>query len=35
MRHYDAIKAGIETIRKAHAICPLTLVESEYYNCWL
>lgn len=30
IKHWGLSEAGIETIRKAHAICPLTVVESEY-----
>lgn len=30
IRHWGLSEAGNETIRKAHAICPLTVVESEY-----
>ena len=30
INHWGLSEAGVETIRKAHAICPLTVVESEY-----
>lgn len=30
IKHWGLSEAGIETIKKAHAICPLTVVESEY-----
>ena len=30
IKHWGLSEAGVETIRKAHAICPLTVVESEY-----
>ncbi|GFP76334.1 aldo/keto reductase [Clostridium fungisolvens] len=34
IRHWGLSEAGIETIKKAHAICPLTVVESEYSMIW-
>jgi aryl-alcohol dehydrogenase-like predicted oxidoreductase len=34
IKHWGLSEAGIETIRKAHAICPLTVVESEYSMIW-
>lgn len=30
IKHWGLSEAGIETIRKAHAFCPVTVVESEY-----
>lgn len=30
IKHWGLSEAGNETIKKAHAICPLTVVESEY-----
>lgn len=30
IKHWGLSEAGIDTIKKAHAICPLTVVESEY-----
>ena len=30
IKYWGLSEAGIETIRKAHAICPVTVVESEY-----
>ncbi len=30
IRHWGLSEAGIMTIRRAHAVCPLTAVESEY-----
>jgi aryl-alcohol dehydrogenase-like predicted oxidoreductase len=30
IRHWGLSEAGIEIIRKAHEICPVTVVESEY-----
>lgn len=34
IRHWGLSEAGIETIKKAHAVCPLTVVESEYSMLW-
>jgi aryl-alcohol dehydrogenase-like predicted oxidoreductase len=34
IKHWGLSEAGIETIKKAHAICPLTVVESEYSMLW-
>lgn len=34
IKHWGLSEAGIETIKKAHAICPLTAVESEYSMMW-
>lgn len=34
INHWGLSEAGIETIKKAHAICPLTVVESEYSMLW-
>ena len=34
IRHWGLSEAGIETIKKAHAICPVTVVESEYSIMW-
>lgn len=34
IKHWGLSEAGIETIKKAHAICPLTVVESEYSMIW-
>jgi aryl-alcohol dehydrogenase-like predicted oxidoreductase len=30
IRHWGLSEAGVETIRKAHAVCPVSVVESEY-----
>ena len=32
--HWGLSEAGIQTIRRAHAVCPLTAVESEYSMWW-
>ncbi|MCR3761657.1 aldo/keto reductase [Clostridium felsineum] len=34
IKHWGLSEAGLETIEKAHAICPLTVVESEYSMIW-
>jgi hypothetical protein len=30
IRHWGLSEAGVETIRKAHAVCPVSVVEREY-----
>ncbi len=30
IRHWGLSEAGLETIRKGHEVCPVTVVESEY-----
>jgi aryl-alcohol dehydrogenase-like predicted oxidoreductase len=34
IRHWGLSEAGVKTIRRAHAVCPLTAVESEYSMWW-
>lgn len=34
IRHWGLSEAGVETIRKAHAVCPLTAIQSEYSMMW-
>lgn len=34
IRHWGLSEAGIQTIRRAHAVCPLAAVESEYSMWW-
>ena len=34
IKYWGLSEAGAETIRKAHAICPLTAVQSEYSMMW-
>ncbi|MBX6361744.1 MAG: aldo/keto reductase [Acidobacterium ailaaui] len=34
VRHFGMSEAGIETIRKAHAVQPVTAVQSEYSLFW-
>lgn len=34
IKHWGLSEAGIDTIRRAHAVCPVTAVESEYSMWW-
>jgi aryl-alcohol dehydrogenase-like predicted oxidoreductase len=34
IRHWGLSEAGVGTIRRAHAVCPVTAVESEYSMWW-
>ncbi|MBV4417958.1 aldo/keto reductase [Clostridium tyrobutyricum] len=34
IKHWGLSEAGVDTIRKAHAVCALTAVESEYSMMW-
>lgn len=34
VKHFGMSEAGVETIRRAHAILPVTAVESEYSMMW-
>ncbi|MEA4846058.1 MAG: aldo/keto reductase [Clostridiaceae bacterium] len=34
IRHWGLSEAGVQTIRRAHGICPLAAVESEYSMWW-
>ena len=34
IRHWGLSEAGVGTIRRAHAVCPLTAVQSEYSMWW-
>ena len=34
MRHWGVSEAGVQTIRRAHAVFPLTAVQSEYSMWW-
>lgn len=34
IRHWGLSEAGAQTIRRAHATCPLTAVQSEYSMMW-
>ncbi|MFX3616521.1 MAG: aldo/keto reductase [Sporolactobacillus sp.] len=34
IRHWGLSEAGVQTIRRAHVVCPLTAVQSEYSMWW-
>ncbi len=34
IRHWGLSEAGVRTIRRAHAVCPVTAVQSEYSMMW-
>ncbi|WP_308017512.1 aldo/keto reductase [Alkalihalobacillus deserti] len=34
IKHWGLSEAGVETIRRAHAIQPLTAIQSEYSMMW-
>ena len=34
VKHWGLSEAGVETIRKAHAVLPLTAIQSEYSMMW-
>lgn len=34
IRHWGLSEAGIQTIRRAHAVCPVTAIQSEYSMMW-
>ena len=34
IRHWGLSEAGVQTIRRAHAVCPLTAIQSEYSMMW-
>jgi aryl-alcohol dehydrogenase-like predicted oxidoreductase len=34
IRHWGLSEAGVQTIRRAHAVCPLVAVQSEYSMWW-
>ena len=34
VKHWGLSEAGIETIKKAHKVCPLTAIQSEYSMMW-
>lgn len=34
IRHWGLSEVGIDTIRRAHTICPLTAIQSEYSMMW-
>ena len=34
IRNWGLSEAGVETIKKAHSVCPVSAVESEYSMMW-
>ncbi|WP_094605833.1 aldo/keto reductase [Sporomusa silvacetica] len=34
IRHWGLSEAGVKTIRRAHAVCPLAAIQSEYSMMW-
>ena len=34
VKHFDLSEAGVSTIRRAHAVQPVTAVQSEYSLFW-
>ena len=34
LRHFGLFEAGVQTIRRAHAVQPVTAVQSEYWLLW-
>lgn len=34
IRHWGLSEAGVQTIRRAHAVCPVTAIQSEYSMMW-
>ncbi|WP_324722556.1 aldo/keto reductase [Lelliottia sp. JS-SCA-14] len=34
VKHFGLSEAGVETIRRAHAVCPVTALQSEYSLWW-
>ncbi len=34
IRHWGLSEAGIDTVRRAHSVCPLTAIQSEYSMMW-
>ncbi len=34
VRHFGLSEAGVQTIRRAHAVCPVTALQSEYSLWW-
>lgn len=32
--HWGLSEAGVDTVRRAHAVCPLTAIQSEYSMMW-
>lgn len=34
VKHFGLSEAGAQTIRRAHAVQPVTALQSEYSMCW-
>lgn len=34
IRHWGLSEAGVQTIRRAHTVCPVTAIQSEYSMMW-
>jgi aryl-alcohol dehydrogenase-like predicted oxidoreductase len=34
VKHFGLSEAGVQTIRRAHAVCPVTALQSEYSLWW-
>jgi len=34
VKHFGLSEAGVDTIRRAHAVCPVTALQSEYSLWW-
>ncbi|MBP6491665.1 MAG: aldo/keto reductase [Clostridia bacterium] len=34
IKHWGLSEAGVQTIRRAHAVCPITAIQSEYSMMW-
>ncbi len=34
VRHFGLSEAGLATVRRAHAVCPVTAIQSEYSMMW-
>src|SRR6476646_2829196 len=34
VKHFGLSEPGVQTIRRAHAVQPVTAVQSAYYLCW-
>ena len=34
VKHWGLSEAGVETVKKAHEVCPLTAIQSEYSMMW-
>lgn len=34
IKHWGLSESGVQTIRRAHAVCPITAIQSEYSMMW-